>query len=427
MKGYKATQSSVPGWGIPSPTGGERSLQNYCIAMQPICDGNLKHVSDELLYRDSATATHACVGDDEALTATARVCYIAFYEIGVERLVGKRQMFVNTPRDWLLRPELLPSGTGQLVVEVLESVAGDPEVMRALRGIRAKGFQIALDDFVLTRETAPLLEVATTVKVDMLRPLDEAMITRCKKLGLRLLAEKVEDVQTFERMRDMGFELFQGYFYARAETQEALSGKRNNNHAALIRLMSALHKTDSDFKEIERIISQDAWLTFLLLRYANSAALFHHRGEIQSIFQALLVLGLRQVRNMALTMLFANNGPASKLLLSRALTRAFMCERLASASMQGAESAFLVGLLSMMGQLLDRSLPALLQELRLSRELIDALLAQKGPLGSLLKDVEAFENAQMAGWPPDQIEQLNRTWIKSQVCTTEMLAMVEQA
>lgn len=401
-------------------------LQNYCIAMQPICDGKLEHVGDELLYRDSATATFANVADDQAMVATARVYHIAFYEIGIERLVGKRRMFVNAPRDMLLKPELLPPNAGQLVVEVLENVAVDPEVLAALRQIRSLGFEVALDDFVLTRETEPLLEVADIVKIDMMQPFDEQAFARYKRQGLRLMAEKVEDAQTFERLRAKGFELFQGYFYARPETQKVFSNSRSNNHAALLRLVSSLYKCNADFKEIELIVAQDAPLTFLLLKYANSAH-FYQRSKIETIFQALLSLGLKTVRNMAVTMLIANNGPASKLLLSRALTRADMCERLAKASALGAESAFLAGLLSMMSPLLGKSLPALMKELSLSAELIDAVLERKGALGALLKDVESFEIAQMAGWPPKRVEKFNRTWMKSQVWATEMLSMIDEA
>ena len=359
------------------------------------------------------------------MIATARVCHIAFYEIGVERLVGKRPIFVNAPRDWLLRPDLLPPNPNQLVVEVLEGIAAEPDVLASLRQIRANGFEVALDDFVLTRETEPLLEVASIVKIDMLQPFDEEAVLQYKERGLKLLAEKVEDYTTFKRLRAMGFELFQGHFYARAETQQTLSKERSNNHAALLRLLSELYKNNTDFKEIGRTIVQDANLTFLLLRYANSAFL-HYRGKIETIFQALLALGLKQVRHMALTLLIANNGPACKLLLSRALTRAFMCERLVGTTLRGGESAFLVGLLSLMGPMLGKSLTELLRELRLSRTLSQAILAQKGPLGSLLKDVESFESANVSGWSAERIERFNQAWLRSQVQTTQVLSLVEQ-
>ncbi|NLC37401.1 MAG: HDOD domain-containing protein [Alcaligenaceae bacterium] len=397
-------------------------LQNYCIALQPICDGDLVHVADELLYRENAAATFANVADDEAMLATARVCHIAFYEIGIERLVGQRLVFVNTPRDLLLKPELLPPSSGQVVVEVLENVAADPEVLAALRQIRELGYEVALDDFVLTEDTRPLLDVATIIKVDLHQPFDADAVALYKKRGLRLLAEKVEDLQTFERLRGMGFTLFQGYFYARAETQQAFSSERSNNHAALVRLLVELQKGDVRVKEIERIIAQDAQLTFLLLRYTNSA-LFHYNGKIQTLFQALQVLGLKQAGSLALTMLLANHGPACKLLLSRALTRAGMCERLAQRS-AGAEAAFFVGILSMMGELLGKSMEQLLQQLALSQEIMSALADREGELGRLLADIETFENARVHGWPAARVELFNQTWLQSQIWSTETLALI---
>lgn len=401
-------------------------LQNYCIALQPICDGKLKHVADELLYRESATATFASVADDEAIVATARVCHIAFYEIGVERLVGRRRIFVNAPRDWLLKPELLPPDSGQVVIEVLENVAAEPEVLASLRRIRAMGYEVALDDFVLTEATRPLLEVASIIKVDMLLPFDEEAVALYRAMGLQLLAEKVEDMETFERLRAMGFTLFQGWFYARAETQNAFSSERSNNHAALIRLLVELQKRDAKFRDIERIIAQDAQLTFLLLRYANSA-LFHYNGKIQTLFQALQVLGLKLAGSLALTMLLANHGPACKLLLSRALTRAGMCERLARMRAEGADSAFFVGILSMMGELLGKSLSQLLEELALSQEIMDALSSREGGLGALLNDIEAFESASMRGWPPERVELFNQTWLQSQIWSTEILSLINES
>ncbi len=401
-------------------------LQNYCIAMQPICDGELEHVADELLYRDSATSTFVNVTDEQAMMATARVCHIAFYEIGLERLVGDRQIFINASRDMLLKSELLPPNTEQVVVEVVESVTGDSEVLASLRHIRSLGFKIALDDFVLSRETEPLLEFADIVKVDMMQPFDEQAIGLYKSKRIKLLAEKVEDVETFERLRSMGFDLFQGYFYARPETQRVLSRARSNNHAALVRLVSSMCKYNSDFKEIQNIIVQDPQLTFLLLRYANSAH-FPHRGKIETIFQVLLTLGLSQVRNIAITLLIANNGPASKLMLARALIRADMCERLANEMIRhGGEPAFLAGLLSMMSPLLGKSPQAFVKDMSLSEELVDAVIDRRGELGSLLKDVESFENAHTNGWPPKRVEMFNRTWMKSQVWANEVLSVIKE-
>ncbi|MFA5664745.1 MAG: HDOD domain-containing protein [Burkholderiaceae bacterium] len=392
--------------------------------MQPICDGELTHVADELLYRSSATATSASIAPDEAAAATARVSHVAFYEIGLDNLSGKRQVFLNTPRHWLLNPELLPPNPRQLVVEVLETVQGDREILEALAHIRSLGFRIALDDFVLNKQTESLLEYADIVKFDMLQPFNVEAVVACQGRGLTLLAEKVEHYDTFKRLRDMGFSLFQGYFYAQAQTRSENAGVRGNNHMALLHLVAELQRQNTHTRKIERIITQDAQLTFLLLRYVNSAV-FHYHGQIKTVFQAVQVLGLRRVRNMAITLLLANNGPASKLLMSQALTRASMCEQLAGTQGDYPDSAFLTGLLSMMGDLLGQPLEQLLGKLALSEEIVQAVLARSGPLGSLLHTVLAFENADTQQWTPEQVDRYNQTWLESQAQTTQTLQMVE--
>lgn len=383
----------------------------------------MHHIADELLYRTSVTSTSVRVDDHEM--ATARVCNIAFYETGLHNLVGSRKLFVNVPHEWLLKPELLPPHPDQIVVEVLEDVVAHPEIIAALQRIRNLGYQIALDDFLLTPETQALLSVASIVKIDLMQPFDENTISIYKDRGIQLLAEKVEDLATFERMRKLGFELFQGYFYAKPETQKLTSRRRTNNHQALIRLLGELRRDDITYKELEELIAQDAQLTYLLLKYTNSA-LFHHRGNIVTLAQALNALGIRRIRTMAMTILLANNGPTSRLLLAQALTRAAMCEELSDINEESPDVAFTAGLISMMGVLLDEPLPELLSQLPLSETTTEAILLRRHSLGKLLDEVESFEQADTVDWTDDQVELFNRTWIKSQVWTTQTLASIDQ-
>ncbi|MEQ4618878.1 MAG: HDOD domain-containing protein [Corticimicrobacter sp.] len=400
----------------------ESAPENYCVALQPICDGALRHVADELLYRAGVNANFAQVDDD--MMVTARVCNAAFYETGIEKLVGRRKLFFNAPREWLLRPELLPPDSSQVVVEVLESVTGEPAVIEALRRIRRLGYEVALDDFVLTPATRPLLEVASVVKVDMLQPLRLDDILLYRNRGIRLLAEKVEDMETFERCRALGFELFQGYFYARPEVQTSTARDRTGNRQAQLRILAELQREAADYHKLESLIIQDPQLAFMLLRYTNSA-MFYRVSKAVTILQAISMLGLHRVRTVVLTLMLANNGPASRLLLPQVLTRAAMCERLAE-KMGGVppEVAFMAGMISMMDVILGLSLADILEALPLGQDVNDALLHRSQCLGQVLDMVEAFEQAQTAGLEPEMVARLNRTWMSSRVWATEILSAV---
>lgn len=394
---------------------------NYCIALQPICDADMRHAADELLYRASSSSVSADVFDDQSVTA--RVCNVAFYETGVKSLVGERKIFVNMPYEWLLKPELLPPEPEQIVIEVLESVTGSPEIIASLQQIRAMGFTIALDDFILNEATRPLLDVADIIKVDLLQPFDEQDIQEYKDRGIELLAEKVEDLDTFNKMKDLGFTLFQGYFYAKPDTLKATSRNRSNNHSALLQVLAELQKDYIDPHRLETLIRQDPQLTFLILKYTNSA-LYRRSREILNIFDAIAVLGLRQVRTIALTIMLANNGPANRLLLVQAFNRAYMCERLASNNLSP-DIAFVVGLMSLMDLMLGKPMPDLLAELSLNSEIQEAILGHKHPLGELLKQVELFEQADTADWSETIVDKFNQAYLSSQQQTNKALSAID--
>lgn len=398
--------------------------ENYCIALQPICDSKMRHVADELLYRSSATATFAQVDDE--LMATARVINATFLETGLENLIGNRQLFFNAPREWILKPELLPPHPEQVVVEVLENVTGEPEIVAALKKVRELGYDVALDDFILNDETRPLLDVASIIKVDLFEPVLEADIAEYKRRGIRLLAEKVEDLETFNRYKDMGFEMFQGYFYARPEVHKETSRKgRANNHSAQIRILSELQSGEPDYQLLENYIAQDPQLTFMLLKFVNSAA-YRRRSEITTIYQTLNTLGLDRVRSIVTTVMLANNGPASRLLLPQVLTRARMCEFLAEGTSDiDPRSAFMLGLMSSMDLLMAMDMAELMAHLPLTQEIKNAIILREGRLGKLLNLVMGFEYAQLDGRSPELIAKLNQAWIQSVKWSNEVMSQVD--
>ena len=107
---------------------------------------------------------------------------------------------------------------------------------------------MALDDFILNDKTRPLLDVASIIKVDLFEPVIEEEIAEYKRRGIRLLAEKVEDLETFNCFKAMGFEMFQGYFYAHPEVNKETSRKgRGNNQNAQIRIIAELQTNEPNY------------------------------------------------------------------------------------------------------------------------------------------------------------------------------------
>lgn len=393
--------------------------ENYCIALQPICDREMNHIADELLYRSSALTNAVNVSDD--MLATARVTNIAFYEFGLERLVGNRKLFVNTPRDWLLNPNLLPPHPQQVVIEVLENVEAESQIVDALKIIRKKGYEIALDDFVFSSKNRALLNLATIVKIDQWQSITPEEVLFYKQKGLKLLAEKVEEIEDFEFLLGIGFDYFQGYFYAKPEMHRGTNRIRSSNQKAQIEILNELQKEYANFNKLDKLIKQDPHLAFIILRQTNSA--FYARvNRAYSIIEAINTLGLKQIQTIVLTVMLANNGAASRLILPQILTRAAMCEQLAGRYHIDPDFAFTSGLLSQMDQLLGIPLKQLLREVGLDEQRITNIIEQKGSVGKLLKIVESFENAEIyATEDGHSVETLNQTWLKSRIWAENIL------
>lgn len=279
-----------------------------------------------------------------------------------------------------------------MVLEVLEDVPIDASLLAALRGLAAQGYTIALDDFVYQEHLQSLVELADIIKIDVLAS-DRATVKKHARLLQRydvaLLAEKVETQDDFTYYKDLGFHYFQGYFLCRPDV---LKGQRSpTNRMLILDLLAKIQNPDTSFRELEAVISRDLSLSYKVLRVANTAFYAQSR-KVESIQQALRLVGLRFLSNMVSLFLLANIDDKPHALLTTAMVRARMCEQLAQSLQQGnSATAFTVGLLSVLDAFMDRPMPELLATLPLADDIVQALLSYSGALGMVLRCVLAYE------------------------------------
>lgn len=181
---------------------------------------------------------------------------------------------------------------------------------------------------------------------------------------------------------------------------EKPSGRQATSRTLSLKLLQ-LVALDADTCEIEAIFRHDPVLAYHLLRLVNSIGVGVGR-TVSSFSQAILILGRQQLKRWLNLMLFAasQDDYRSAMLLSRVAARARSMELLAKAvglDRAAQEHAFMAGMLSMLGTLFGMSLTEVLNPLRLSEALTDAVLRRAGELGSLLQTVEYGENADEAG------------------------------
>jgi len=362
-------------------------LQSY-LARQPVFDPDQQVIGYELLYRSDDGGPLSADGTE----ATTDVIINSYIEIGLDKLVGPHLAFINITRDFILNHHKLPPPSGQLVLEILENVEADDEVIEGVKGLIDKGYNIALDDFDLSKPNRRLIQFAHYVKIDILQQGTAGlakMVASLRKFPVKLVAEKVETIAQYEQCRALRFDYYQGYSLCHPNI---VRGQRlSANKLQVMQLLSKLQKEDPDPNAMAKVIEQDIVLSYKLMRYINSASL-SLRNKIDSINHAVILLGQNNVRQWASMIALTSLEETPSELIHTALLRGKMCELLLEPTGKALNgSAFVVGLFSMLDALIGTPLDRLLPMLQLNQDINDALLSRKGPYGNALKCVLAYE------------------------------------
>lgn len=192
---------------------------------------------------------------------------------------------------------------------------------------------------------------------------------------------------------ELGFELFQGYFFAKPVT---LSGKRADPSRLAAMKLLGLVMSDADTSELEKVFKHDPALTYNLLRLVNSVGMGMLQ-RITSLAHAIAVLGRRQLQRWLQLLLYVHHGSggAKDPLLQLAATRGKLMELLAGELARGnrelEDHAFMVGIMSLLDVLLSMPLEQIVEQLNLAEDVRAALLERSGRLGDMLRLTEMLE------------------------------------
>ncbi|NML32196.1 EAL domain-containing protein [Paraburkholderia sp. G-4-1-8] len=399
----------------------ERVAQYVYVGRQPILDRNGALNAYELLFRAGAY-NYAEISDDAQ--ATAQVVARTIGGIGVPAVLGAHRGFVNIDRALLFSDIVHLMPPERFVLEILETVRFDAALASRLDELRRAGFEVALDDVrEISDELMAMLPYADIVKIDFLQT-DPAMVAKLASMlrghGKTLIAEKVETREDFALAHGLGFDLFQGYFFARPQV---LAAPRNRSlRPGLLRLLALLSR-DAGIVELEAELKLNPSVVVQLLRLVNSSA-FGLGRNIASLREAIIATGTRQIARWAQLLLYADSGDLpwrADPLVQMAATRSRFMELAASwlrpSDSEFADAAFMTGIFSLVHVVLDSTPDAVLEKLGLAPQIRDAIVARKGELGALLLIAEvageggdAAPVAAAAGFAaltPDVLSELN--------------------
>ncbi|MDR2165184.1 MAG: HDOD domain-containing protein [Zoogloeaceae bacterium] len=369
------------------------------LGRQPILDRDGRLYGYELLFRSAQAQDRAVVRDDSAATAT--VITRAFGELSLGKALDAKKVFINIGEELLFSDVLEFLSPEQVVLEILETVAITPRVVARCEDLRGKGFTLALDDILeITPAIEPLLPLVGIIKLLLLDDWAEKaprLVEAVAQRPIKLLAERVETREQFQKCAALGISLFQGYFFTRPSV---LQGRALSQDRLTLMLLLNQILEDADTAVLENTFKNTPALSINLLRLTNSVA-FGHRVQIISLRHAITLLGRRQLQRWLQLLLFSSNDRHVQLgdnpLLQLAATRACLMEKLVRMEKPSeqtlAELAFMVGIMSQVPAILDISMKEVLSQLtNLPPMVHEALLDRAGYLGQLLSIAESLES-----------------------------------
>lgn len=360
------------------------------VARQPILDRNKDLYAYELLFRSGKSGAFPNIDGN---TATTSLLSSSFFTIGIDKLTGGKLAFINFTEDLIKEGTPLLFPNKKLMVEILEDVEPNEQILSSCKELKEKGYLLALDDFVYSKKFDKLIELSDIIKIDFrLTPLDtiEEMVPSLEKSGCKLLAEKIETHEEFEKACSLGFDYFQGYFFAKPEV--VADKDLSSSQLTMMQLISSANSDEFDIAGLEEIVSLDVSTSYKLITYLNSP----HFGRIQpisSIRQAISFLGEKGFK-LFISLIATTNLAADKPqeLVKMSIIRARFLELVGNREKINGNELFLLGLFSKVDAMLDKSMDEILLQLPIAPDIKEALQVRAGSLFIYLRLVEAYES-----------------------------------
>jgi len=362
-------------------------------ARQPIFAPGNKIWGYELLYRHSPKAEAALFEDSSAATLNVLVNSISS---PCSDVLKEHNIVVNFPPRCIVQrvPYALPPSN--VVIQISENAPLPDPVVASLLQLKVDGYTLAVDDYQGRFVPKKLLEVTDILIVDLLNAQPDRIHALLLDLGDfsgQLLAKRVETNESYALARHLGFTLFQGFFFQRPIL--VAGRKLTATEMARMNCIKAIEDEEPDFEAIAEQISLDVSLSYRLLRLINSAA-FGLAKKVGSIKQAMVILGLKQLKEWLRLVLLTELAPTGKSseLPYLSVLRARFLHDLAQkhrATAPDPDSLYLLGLFSLLEPILDLPAAEILQHLPLEKKLVKALCRESSPYTSWLDVARCFE------------------------------------
>ncbi|MGB0941959.1 MAG: EAL and HDOD domain-containing protein [Marinomonas sp.] len=365
------------------------TLNDLMMAQQPIFDKKSKLFGYELLFRNNdETMANVIDGEDATSQVLVNLC------IGITELETQMRTpyFVNITRDLLMSDAFFPIDPTLVYIEILEDQKITPTFVESVAKWHKAGYRFVLDDYNFDPSYGALFPYIHMVKIDVLHTdpyKHHKQIQALKDKKLILVAEKVEDQKMYDECKELGFDLFQGYYL---QKPSIVKGRRiNSSMSNALELVSELSDENITVEKVTKLVSKDPRLSYQLLRILNSPICGLQR-KVTNLKEAVVFLGLKQIKKWALLITITANSKHSNEIFRFLLIRAKCCEALAvQEKSPSPDTDFMAGIMSGIDLVLQVEKKIVFEQINLDDEVLEAIKHYRGDIGARLRKACALE------------------------------------
>lgn len=368
-------------------------MQKY-VVRQPIKDLNQEIFGYEVVFQEDTGGMGGQASDRDAADLIAD-----FLLQNGNKIFDNKIAFVTFTPNLLFRnvPKIFKQN--QLVIQIDDNVIIHPLSQNLIQRYKNQNYKIAVNDFQFAPRYFSIMDVIDYIRLNFAEAESHAasfrnIVETAKGFHKKCIAYNVNTKTAHDLAIDMKVDYLQGTFIA-----EDISRKVNNMEylqGNFFQLVVEVTKDDPNLELVEQMISRDVTLTYSLLKLVNSAY-FALRNKATSIMQALVILGLGQLKQWIYLLSFKQDDDSlPEDLIKTSLLRANFCSELlghASDMPISKSEAYLMGMFSTLGLLMDMPLEEVLSELTVSDEVKNALINHEGRCGLLYNLVLFYESA----------------------------------
>lgn len=370
-------------------------METY-IVRQPILDNSNQTVAYEIIYQADESSLYQHQETDVASTIESFLL-----QLDSDAFLGGKIAYLTFTPNLLLKNIPRMFSEKKLVIQIEDNSIVHPLAQKVIYRYKKQGYRIAVKGFEFSPRYFGILDVVDIIKVDFSNegdPSIQNIINIGRSFQKEIVAYNVNTDEARERATAMGCSFLQGSRVAEQTTQKV--HRMDHMQSNFFQLIVAITKEEPDIDEISTVISRDVTLAFSLIKLVNSAY-FALRNRAKSVKQALIVLGLGQLKQWVYLLSFKQEGGnMQEELIKISFLRANFCSELAQFAPQLPASkaeAYMMGMFSTLGNLMEIPLEAALSELPISEEIKLALTTGEGLCGELYNLVRCYEQADWKG------------------------------